>query len=118
MQNILDRKKVLVKKKKAEYEKNCDRRQRERMEDLRRKAESANRIRAMKKKAKNNRIKYFQKKYKFIKNRIRGDIMKEENRIQQTKKLAKNLLDYGTEINLELKELEKYHQKVEREFYK
>lgn len=34
MQSILDQKKILVKKKKAEYEANCDRRQLERIEDL------------------------------------------------------------------------------------
>jgi hypothetical protein len=113
MQNILNQKKTMVKRKKAQYEKNCVRRQQEKMEDLKRKAESANRIRLMKKKAKNNRVKYFQKKYRFIKNRIRTDIKQEENRIQKTRNLARELLDYGTEINYELKELEKYHKKVE-----
>lgn len=118
MQNILNRKKFLVKKKKAQYEVNCERRQKERIEELQRKAESANRIRLMKKKAKNNRVKFFKKKYKFIKNRIRADIRQEEKRIRSTKVLARELLDYGAEINLELKELEKYHKKVETEFYK
>jgi hypothetical protein len=51
------------------------------MEELQRKAESANRIRLMKRKAKNNRVKFFKKKYRFIKNRIRNDIKKEEKRI-------------------------------------
>lgn len=118
MQTILNKKKVLVKKKKAQYEINCERRQFEKMEELKRKAESANRIRLMKKKAKNNRVKFFQKKYKFIKNRIRKDIKVENNRIQTTRKLARELLDYGVEINQELRELEKYHSKVEKEFYK
>jgi hypothetical protein len=71
---LLDNKKVLVKMKKADYETNCERRQRERIEDLQRKAELANHIRAIKKEAKNNRIKYFKHKYDMTKERIRNDL--------------------------------------------
>ena len=117
MQSILDEKKLLVKIKKAQYETNCDRRQQERIEDLQRKAESANRIRKIKKEAKINRIEFFNQKYKHIKDRITNDIQSEENRIIKTNKLAEDLLNYGAEINYELKELEKYHQKVDKQFY-
>ena len=74
MQSILDQKKILVKKKKAEYESNCDRRQQERILDLQRKAEQAKLIRIMKKEAKNSRVRYFDSKYTMIKDRICRDI--------------------------------------------
>lgn len=117
MQSILDQKKILVKKKKAEYEANCDRRQLERIEDLQKKAEQAKMIRIMKKEAKNSRVKYFDKKYSMIKERIGKDIELEEERIKNAKKMAVELADYGLQINDELHEIEDYHRSVETEFY-
>lgn len=52
-------------------------------------------IRIMKKEAKNSRVKYFDKKYSMIKERIGKDIELEEERIKNAKKMAVELADYG-----------------------
>lgn len=74
-------------------------------------------IRIMKKEAKNSRVKFFDTKYSMIKDRICKDIELEEEKIRNAKKLAAELVDYGFQINDELKEIEEYHRDIEKEFY-
>ena len=74
-------------------------------------------IRLMKKEAKNSRVKFFDTKYTMIKDRICKDIQLEEERIEKAKQLAAELVDYGLQINDELREIEDYHRDVEKEFY-